>query len=378
MSDISRYFAGLVSRSQGSHEEQLISSLLYNESVDVSLGDRRLNSIAALTYNSAQCERIFSMLEKSLVPEHNPWQTLYKAVLLLHTIVLYGSEKAVDCAINICHLIHKLQDYNSALVKKPSFLFSSGGRDYGAPVRESARRVESILRSDDEIRQARAQARDDNSLVPLGHSEAPATAAPAPVTFGQGGAGNSMGAGFDLTAVPGMYEGRPDRYFDDSNDFRRGATVGDHQFTREAMNTECLLDLAFAPSSQESSLPPADYLPALERQKELERQLAEQQEQLRRLQALASGQGNMQQQFQHQPQPPSSQAVPPYQQAYPYQHQQQYNQQFQYQQQYNQQAPVPQMQWGAPADPNALPIPPNQSNGNAPSYSNSFPSNQYN
>jgi hypothetical protein len=53
--------------------------------------------------------------------------------------------------------------------------------------------------------------------------------------------------------------------------------------------TADLLDLVFnGDTSVPSTLPEAQYLPALQRQAELERQLAEQQEQLRRLQAQQS------------------------------------------------------------------------------------------
>lgn len=44
------------------------------------------------------------------------------------------------------------------------------------------------------------------------------------------------------------------------------------------MNPNSLLDLAFdSPASSSTSLPPVEYLPALEEQKELRRLLAEQQ-----------------------------------------------------------------------------------------------------
>jgi hypothetical protein len=167
------------------------------------------------------------------VPENNPWQTLLKSVLLLHTIVVYGSEKAVDSAIQRCPQVHKLLQYNSALIRR-SF-FSQSSYDYGGPVRKAADALYNILMDDDGIRNARAQAREgQDSLVPMGSfMEAPR---PAPsLVFGQGATntGRAMGAGFDLSAVPGMYEGRPERYFDDDNDIRKGKTAGDHQFTRE-------------------------------------------------------------------------------------------------------------------------------------------------
>lgn len=199
---------------------------------------------------------------------------------MLHTIVLYGSEYAVDKAINLCDLVNKLQTYNSALVKRSIFSLSSGGTDYGSSVRQVSKALHTILLSDDEIRNARALAHEhSDSLVPLGDLPSD-NLAPPPMhlTFGQG-IETSVGAGYDLSAVPGMYDGRPERYFDDQNDFRKAHHSTDHQFTREAMNPNSLLDLAFDSPSPSSSttLPPVEYLPALEEQKELRRLLAEQQ-----------------------------------------------------------------------------------------------------
>jgi hypothetical protein len=194
--------------------------------------------------------------------------------------VLYGSEYAVDKAINLCDLINKLQTYNSALVKRSIFSLSSGGTDYGSGVRQASKALHTILLSDDEIRNARTLAHEHaDSLVPLGDLPIENLAPPPmKLNFGQG-IETSVGAGYDLSAVPGMYDGRPERYFDDQNDIRRAHHSSDHQFTREAMNPNSLLDLAFdspAPSSS-TSLPPVEYLPALEEQKELRRLLAEQQ-----------------------------------------------------------------------------------------------------
>lgn len=179
---------------------------------------------------------IHSILEKSLVPENNPWQTLFKSLLLLHTIVVYGSEKAVDSAIQKCPHVHKLREYNSALIRR-SF-FSQSSYDYGGPVRKSAEALYDILMDDDGIRNARARAREgQDSLVPIGTFVEAPKATPN-LVFGQGAAttGRAMGAGFDLAAIPGMYEGRPERYFDDANDIRKGGSTGDHQFTREVSN----------------------------------------------------------------------------------------------------------------------------------------------
>ena len=181
---------------------------------------------------------LIRLLEKSLNPEKYPWQTLHKAVLLLHTITLYGSEIAIDYCIQLFRTIDKLKIYNSATVKLGG-LFASGGTDYGAPVREAAKELVNMLETDENIRQARQAARSEDILVPLGQdflemeAKSGGQSNAAAHEFGQGMDQTYLGAGFDLSQVPGMYENRPDRYFDDVNDPRRQTTVGDHQFTRE-------------------------------------------------------------------------------------------------------------------------------------------------
>ena len=88
------------------------------------------------------------------------------------------------------------------------------------------------------------------------------------MSYGQG-ITSSVGAGFALNAVPGMYEGRPERFFDDPNDPRaRGRDIGDAQVTRDAMYGSSLLDLPndpVGPDGQDSNhnLPEAAYLPAV-------------------------------------------------------------------------------------------------------------------
>ena len=179
----------------------------------------------------------FRILEKSVSPENNPWQTLFKSVLLVHTIVLYGSEKAVDAAIAMCPAIYKLREYNSALIRRS--IFSQSKYDNGLPVRRAADTLYTVLMSDDGIRNARMEAREgQNTLVPLGTAVPSAQAAPAHF-FGQG-VEQSIGAGFDLSAVPGMYEGRPERYFDNDRDIRKCSATGDHQFTREVCICFCV------------------------------------------------------------------------------------------------------------------------------------------
>lgn len=172
----------------------------------------------------------------SLNAQDYPWKTLYKALMVYHTIVLFGSEIAIDLAIQNSRFVLHLSSYNSALVVKPTFARTASGTDFGAPVRMQAAQLLQVIETDSSIRHARAAARQgQDSLVPMGTDtllDLDLAPPPPNLTFGQG-VDKSIGAGFDLSAVPGMYENRPDRYFDNVNDKRKGGTTGDHQFTRE-------------------------------------------------------------------------------------------------------------------------------------------------
>jgi hypothetical protein len=88
--------------------------------------------------------------------------------------------------------------------------------------------LDAILSTDETIRKARSEARaGQNTLVPMGellggdeatdnHNKAFNPAAGVNMNYGQG-INTSVGAGFGLHMVPGMYEGRPERYFDNDS-----------------------------------------------------------------------------------------------------------------------------------------------------------------
>lgn len=229
-----KYFARLTYAYKNTEEEKRCSEILFND-IDIAFGDQRLNQIAALTWNAGACDKIFALLDKTLSPTDNPWKTIYKALLIMRTVVCYGSEKAVDSSIQFSRTVLFLQDYNSALVKKGLFSVA-GGTDYGAPVRAEAKLLTEILRSDDSIRTARANARNVNgstSLVPVGMIVPTDTNTKPELHFGQG-LDKSLGAKYSMEEVPGLYAGRPDRYFDNLNDPRNGKnTVGNAQHTRD-------------------------------------------------------------------------------------------------------------------------------------------------
>ena len=139
------YFSKLTLLYQGSKEEKACADVLFND-MNVGMGDSRLNNIAALTFNTNTCEKIFGVLSKAIIMQENPWKTLLKALYLLNTIVLYGSELAIDKAIKLCPYVHDLMTYNSALITRSVLNIGvRGGIDYGEPVRNAAKSLYAIV-----------------------------------------------------------------------------------------------------------------------------------------------------------------------------------------------------------------------------------------
>jgi hypothetical protein len=52
----------------GTPEERQVAQIIFDDTVEVSMGDQRLNLLAAHTYNAALCTNIFNMLEKAIEP----------------------------------------------------------------------------------------------------------------------------------------------------------------------------------------------------------------------------------------------------------------------------------------------------------------------
>ena len=71
-----------------------------------------------MTWNADSCENIFRIIDKALTPQDYPFRTLHSAVLLVHTIVLYGSEVAVDRALQISRFVFSLQTYNRCAARR--------------------------------------------------------------------------------------------------------------------------------------------------------------------------------------------------------------------------------------------------------------------
>ena len=143
-----------------------------------------------------------SIIEHVIEPR-TPWKVLHHALLLLRTIVLFGSEQAVDKAFSLSRFLFALQSYNSALE-------AGGGTDYGGPIRKEAKELTKLLKSDSSVRAARKEAREQGGvLVPQGSYDESPGSTDSKLDFGQG-VDRALGAGFGLDKVPGMYENRPE------------------------------------------------------------------------------------------------------------------------------------------------------------------------
>ncbi|CAM9877477.1 unnamed protein product, partial [Ectocarpus sp. 12 AP-2014] len=234
----------------GSESEKKVGSFLFNEKTEWATS-RELHGLAALTFNEKECAGVMAVIGKALNPKDSTWRTLNKAVRLLRHFVLYGAERCVDHAWDHQRLIKELRRYNSAMHGRTSAL-NGGGTDFGGPVREAAaevRGLDDLLKDSDAIREAREEGRTPDALLPMGAPDdykAPVKAKGIDLgiddAFGIVPQG-SMGAKFDLKQVPGLYEGRPDRYFDDKADPRnRSQGVEDSDHTRQAQAVD-LLDL---------------------------------------------------------------------------------------------------------------------------------------
>jgi len=89
-----------------------------------------------------------------------------------------------------------------------------------------------------------------------------------------------VGASYSMENVPGMYEGRPERYFDSANDPRQpNFPHQESPMQRKIKPTDQinLLDLDFLDTTANPVLPDVQYLPAIQRQQDLEKQIREQQ-----------------------------------------------------------------------------------------------------
>lgn len=278
----------------GSETERKIGGFLFNEKTEWTTS-RELHGLAALTFNNESCTGAMDIISKALEPKDNTWRTLHKAVKLLHHFVVYGAERCVDHAWDRQRKVEALRRYNSAMHSRTGVL-NGGGTDFGGPVRKAAEELDDLLKDSEGIRAARAQERDPGALLPLGDSDdyvAPVQAKPLDLgkddAFGVVPQG-SVGAKFDLEQVPGLYEGRPDRYFDNTRDSRkRTQGVEDSDHTRQALAPD-LLDLDIG-EAQPANVPDAQDLVRARKDAELQKQLLHQQKQLEQLKMLMLGGG---------------------------------------------------------------------------------------
>ena len=61
MTEAAAIFTRMLSSQQATtQEEKMMIDLLYNNNINLQMGDKRLNNISALTWNSNQCANIFA------------------------------------------------------------------------------------------------------------------------------------------------------------------------------------------------------------------------------------------------------------------------------------------------------------------------------
>ena len=158
-----------------------------------------------------------------------------------------------------------------------------------------------FLADADAIRTARNATQDQNNSIapPVGQDDyavpvkeaAPGENSKDSRAYGSA-AGTALGAGFSMEQVPGMYEGRPDRFFDDPNDPRNSKKVEDSHITRNRLAPD-LLDMDFVSGAAAEDGGAAASVPVVNLQQSLQeqqmaQQLKEQQAQLEILRAQVS------------------------------------------------------------------------------------------
>ncbi|CAM9332464.1 unnamed protein product [Phaeothamnion confervicola] len=294
LESIQTKFIGVGLKYLGSETERRLGTFLFDENVEWA-SSKDLHGMAALTFNEQECKVVMALISEAMEPADYTWKTLWKAVRLLHHFVVFGAERCVDHAWSMQRQVDELVPYNSAQHSKTGQILGAGV-DHGEPVRREAAALKVLLGNTDRIRRERTAARDPTSLLPAGRADdfvAPDPDAGKIIVsrsedFGVVQTG-ALGAKFTLEQVPGMYDGRPERYFDRRNDPRRSGSVDDAQWTRQALAPNLLeLDLPPAPESAATNVETQD-LVALARQRQLEEQLRAQQTQLEQLKAMMGG-----------------------------------------------------------------------------------------
>ncbi|CAN0326359.1 unnamed protein product, partial [Discosporangium mesarthrocarpum] len=164
------------------------------------------------------------------------------------------AERCVDHAWRLQRRVLELRTYNSALHSRTAVL-KGGGTDWGAPVRQEAAELDEMLKDSDVIRSSREKGRAPDSLLPMGrHDDYTAPVKDEGISLGKDDAFGVVQTG-SIGAKFSIYEGRPDRYFDNREDPRRRSTgeVEDSEYTRQAQAPD-LLDLDIG-QAEKTALP---------------------------------------------------------------------------------------------------------------------------
>lgn len=286
----------------GTETERKIGLFLYEEDVQWA-SSKELHGLAALTFNEKECAIVMAMIRAAIDPKDNTWLTIHKAVRLLAHFVIYGAERCVDHARFMDREIEDLVRYNSAIHSRSGSI-AGAGTDFGEPVRREATSLVALLKDVERIRVTRAANRDSQSLLPQGNSS-DYVPPPAPIEYLKPSKEDvfgvvrhdSLGAKFSLSEVPGMYDGRPARYFDNPEDRRNHRATEDALATRNYMAGD-LLDLPDEIPEAVGPIPESQDLLKIRRESELEQQLQAQRQQLEELKRMVAQQGPRSQQSQ--------------------------------------------------------------------------------
>jgi hypothetical protein len=65
-----------------------------------------------------ECDRVVSLLYRALDPVQFSWRTLHKALLVLHHLLRFGSDRAVSSIMEFTIKFESLKNYNSVLANR--------------------------------------------------------------------------------------------------------------------------------------------------------------------------------------------------------------------------------------------------------------------
>lgn len=205
----------------GNEREKKVDAVLLQLSES---SKQELHGVSALTYNDKECDMIMQKIIAQVVPNKNSWKEILKALQVLENLVLTGSERVVQEAMDHKRSLGILVRYNSAL---SGYHGKGAGRDEGAPVRSAASKVMDLLDDTEKLRGLREGGsfglEQLAKFSPKKQEDAdPFATTTGATVFGAGGKA-PVGAKYSIEDMKGMYDGRAERFFDKGEEDPRGA-----------------------------------------------------------------------------------------------------------------------------------------------------------